>query len=84
MADLPYRSLELPIHTFQFHATDRSFIKADYSLLFYLEDYDAWEAWSREQEHALVERNLRKTGGPANVKPVRKCLDPVYHVSGIA
>ena len=61
---------------------DRSFIKADYSLLLYLEDYDAWEAWSQGQEHALVERNLRRIG-PANVKPVWKCSDPVFPVSAV-
>lgn len=41
--------------------TDRSFIKADYSLLFYLEDYEAWEQWSKQLETALMERNVRKT-----------------------
>lgn len=41
---------------------DRSFIKADYSLLFYLEDYNAWEEWSRKQEMSLMRQNAQKTG----------------------
>lgn len=45
---------------------DRSFIKADYSLLFYLEDYDAWEEWSRRQEASLMRENAHKTCVPAD------------------
>ena len=40
---------------------DRSFIKADYSLLLYLEDYDAWEEWSRRQEASLMRESVHKT-----------------------
>lgn len=58
---------------------DHSFIKADYSLLFYLEDYDGWEAWTQRQEASLMERNVHTASVPGT-KPLS---DPVTAVSGI-
>lgn len=58
---------------------DRSFIKPDYSLLHYLEDYEDWEAWSKRQEASLMEQNVHKTAVPGKIPS----SEPVVSASSV-